>query len=213
MTSGTLCGCGLFLEPRCGSRVPKRDPVDPRRIAPVMYCREFREKHVGFVDDTLPAIDMEEMHHHLRGCARCARHDTAVRRGLMLVRSLPQIEPSAEFMARLNERLAEARLHRERDRMPVRTGRLMTGAFAAMAAGLALAGYIAIDVARRASGPAEIEMPPVVASAVEPEPSAFTNPAYVAAISTGMPVWPAVLMADQAPQHLANVELYQASAR
>lgn len=178
-----------------------------------MDCREFRNQHVGYVDDVLPAIDMDEMQRHLDRCARCARHDAAVRRGLMLVRNLPRIEPSAEFLARLNVRLAEARAQRAIDRAPIRTDRLMTGAFAAMAAGLALAGYIAIDVARRSAEPVEIAMPPVVATAVEPAPPAFANPAYVAAVSTGMPVWPAVLMADQAPQHLANVELYQASMR
>jgi hypothetical protein len=35
----------------------------------------------------------------------------------------------------------------------------------------------------------------------------------MAGISTGMPVWPAVMMVEQAPQHLANVELEQAALR
>jgi hypothetical protein len=35
----------------------------------------------------------------------------------------------------------------------------------------------------------------------------------MAAISTGMPVWPAVLMADEAPRRLADVELQQAALR
>jgi hypothetical protein len=35
----------------------------------------------------------------------------------------------------------------------------------------------------------------------------------MAGISTGMPVWPAVLMVDEAPRRLADVELQQASLR
>jgi hypothetical protein len=35
----------------------------------------------------------------------------------------------------------------------------------------------------------------------------------MAAISTGMPVWPAVLMVDEAPRQLADVELQQAALR
>jgi hypothetical protein len=35
----------------------------------------------------------------------------------------------------------------------------------------------------------------------------------MAGISTGMPVWPAVLMVDEAPRRMAGVELQQASLR
>jgi len=82
-----------------------------------MDCREFRAKHVAFVDDTLSLVDTEAMHRHLRGCPRCARRDTAVRRSLLLVRNLPEIEPSADFMSRLNSRLAECKVARATERV------------------------------------------------------------------------------------------------
>src|SRR5690348_16242414 len=109
-----------------------------------MDCREFREKHVGFVDDVLPAVDMEVMHRHVQSCQRCARHDIAVRRGLLLVRNIPRIEPSADFMARLNERIATLKTVGDVSEVPS-PYRLTTGAFAALAAGLTLFAYAALE--------------------------------------------------------------------
>jgi hypothetical protein len=177
-----------------------------------MDCREFREKHVGFVDDILPAIDMEAMQRHLQACPRCSRHDTTVRRGLLIVHNLPRIEPSPDFMARLNERLGEL----ERASITAEglaPYRLTSGAFAALAAGLALVGYVALETMHRFASPAALTLPPVVATAPESPVSPLTSPAYIAGISTGMPVWPAVLMVEQAPQHLADVQLQQAALR
>ena len=179
-----------------------------------MDCREFRVRHVGFVDDTLPAVEMEEMRLHLAECARCSRHDIAVRRSLMLVRSLPRIEPSRDFMLRLNARLGELRSSRDIVRGPVPpTYRLGSGAFAALAAALALIAYLALAAMNRFGQPAELRLPPVVATAPETPPSLLTDPAFMAAISTGVPMWPAVLMADQAPQRMANVEFHDAALR
>ena len=177
-----------------------------------MDCRGFRERHVGFVDDTLPAVEMYEMHEHLRVCVRCSRHDTAVRRGLMIVRSLPQIEPSADFMARLNSRLEELHAAHGGRGEAARGYQLTSGSFAALAAGLALLGYLALEAVNRFGAPVELRLPPVVATAPEEPTSLLTDPAFVAAISAGMPMWPAVLMADQAPQHLA-VEYHEAALR
>jgi len=177
-----------------------------------MDCREFREKHVGFVDDTLPGIDMEEMQRHLQACPRCSRHDTTVRRGLLIVRNLPRIEPSADFMARLNERLEELQRVAVATELPS-PYRLTSGSFAALAAGLALIGYVALETMHRFTSPAALALPPVVATAPESPVSPLSSPAYIAGMSTGMPVWPAVMMVEQAPEHLANVELQQASLR
>src|SRR3954464_2062345 len=98
-----------------------------------MDCHAFRENHVGFVDDVLPAIDMEAMHRHLRSCGRCARHDLAVRRAFLIVRNLPPIEASADFMSKLSERIAELQSRGAME--PAAAYRLTTGALAALAAG------------------------------------------------------------------------------
>jgi hypothetical protein len=179
-----------------------------------MDCREFRVRHVGFVDDTLPAVEMQEMQEHLRTCARCSRHDTVVRRGLLIVRNLPQIQPSPDFMAKLNARLAGLRMRDSRLEVR-RSFRFASGAFAALAAGLALIGYLALEAVNRLSRPVEVRLPPVVATAPAPEApqSLLENPAFVASFSAGMPVWSGVLMADQAPQHLTNAELREAALR
>jgi hypothetical protein len=177
-----------------------------------MHCREFREMHVGFVDDTLPAVDMEVMHRHLQACARCTRHDIAVRRGLFLVRNIPRIEPSADFMARLNERIATIKAISDEGEA-TRPYRLTTGAFAALAAGLTLFAYVALETMNRFAQPQALRLPPVIATAPAKPAPTFTSTTYMAAISTGMPVWPAVLMADEAPRRIADVEIQQASLR
>ncbi len=142
-----------------------------------MDCRDFREKHVAYVDDTLPAVEMEAMHRHARSCYRCSRHDTAVRRGLLLVHNLPQSEPSA------------------------------------LAAGLTLFGYVALETAHYFGTPEALVLPPVVATAPALPAPTPTGSAYMAGISTGMPIWPAVMMMDEAPRRMADVELQQASLR
>ena len=177
-----------------------------------MDCRAFRERHIGFVDDTLPAIEMEAMHQHLAACVRCSRHDTAIRRGLLIVRNLPTVELSPDFMERLNARLNALDAAGVRER-PSPTYRASASGFAVLAAGLALAAYATLEATRWFNSPAELRLPPVIASTPEAPPSPLADPAFVAAVSTGMPIWPAVLMADQAPMHLANVEFQQASLR
>jgi hypothetical protein len=155
---------------------------------------------------------MEEMHRHMQSCARCARHDLVVRRGLLIVRNLPTIEPSADFMSRLSVRIAEL----QSAGGPVETTptyRLTTGAFAALAAGLTLFAYVAIEATNRFGTPQLLMLPPVVATAPAKPAPAITGTAYMAAISTGMSVWPAVLMADEAPRRMADVELQQAALR
>ena len=178
-----------------------------------MDCREFREQHIGFVDDTLPAVDMDAMHQHLAACVRCSRHDTAIRRGLLVVRNLPMVELSPDFMERLNARLRSLDASAARERSASSSYRSSTSGFAVLAAGLALAAYVALEATHWFSTPSELRLPPVVATMPEAPPSPLADPAFVAAVSTGMPIWPAVLMADQAPMHLANVEFQQASLR
>src|SRR4051812_48889219 len=73
-----------------------------------MDCREFNQKHVAFVDDLLPGLDLVRMQRHLAECERCAHHDTLIRRALLVVRNMPEIRPSADFSARLQARLRTA---------------------------------------------------------------------------------------------------------
>ena len=167
-----------------------------------MDCREFRDKHAPYVDQLCSALEENEMRQHLRVCPTCSRHDTVVRRSLMLVRSLPSIEPSPDFRARLEARLRTVEA-------PVAERRSIVGAgaaFAALAAGVAFVAYLATDMVQRGS-PREIQLAPVVASLPELESSPVATSALVATVPTGMSVWPAIMFASQAPTQFVAAEM------
>jgi anti-sigma factor RsiW len=173
----------------------------------LMECREFRNKHVAFVDDLLSAVEMDAMLRHLAACPRCSRQDTAIRRSLLLVRNLPTIQPSRDFVQRLNVRLAQLGPASRDELIATRTVLVPLGAFAALAAGIGAVAYLSLATTRyfdSAEAP-----PPTVAIAPEPAapPAPIVNAAFVASVPTGIPIWPAVLMAGEAPGHFANMDL------
>ncbi len=173
-----------------------------------MDCREFRNKHVGFVDDLLPAVDMERMLRHLTVCSKCSRQDTAVRRSLLLVRNLPAIEPSADFMARLNARLGAMGPAARADVIAPRAHLASLGTFAAIAAGLAAVAYLSLETTHYFAPDPIAQVAPMVAQAADTASAPMANAAYVASMSTGMTVWPAVLMVGQAPVRFASLEFH-----
>jgi putative zinc finger protein len=170
-----------------------------------MDCKTFRDNHAVFVDLACSALEENEMREHLRGCPNCARHDTVVRRSLMLVRSLPTIDVSPDFQARLDARLRAIAMEPP---AAARMWRPSYRTFAALAAGVAFVTYLAAETMRRA-GPAELRFEPVVATAPQPEPeqSLVATSALVATVPTGMSVWPAIMVASQAPMHFVAAEM------
>jgi hypothetical protein len=166
-----------------------------------MDCREFRENHTLFVDLMCSGVAEAEMRAHMRECASCSHHDMVIRRSLMLIRSLPSIELSPDFRMRLEARLRSA--------SPVGTTRrslaISYATFAALAAVVAFITLLAVDVARRS--PADIRLTPVVASLPDSEPSPVATSALVATVPTGMSVWPAIMVASQAPIHFVAAEM------
>ncbi|HVX38084.1 MAG TPA: zf-HC2 domain-containing protein [Gemmatimonadaceae bacterium] len=173
-----------------------------------MDCREFRNKHVAFVDDLLPAVEMERMLRHVIVCSNCSRHDTAIRRSLLLVRNLPPVEPSPDFMVRLNARLEALGPAARVDVVSPRPHLTAVGSFAALAASLAAVAYLAMETTHYFA-PESVSPPAAaVAQAVDSTPAPIANAAFVASVSTGMPVWPAVLMVGQAPVRFASLEFH-----
>jgi hypothetical protein len=167
----------------------------------VMDCREFRNKHALYVDVMCSALEENEMREHTRRCPKCSRHDMLVRRSLILVKSLPDIQPSPDFQARL-----EARLHASPIFVESVTRRWSSSLkYAAMAAGIAFMGYLAVDT--MGAPPSPIRMAPVVATLPELEESQMATHAFVATVPTGMSIWPAIMMASQAPMHFVATEL------
>jgi hypothetical protein len=171
-----------------------------------MDCREFCDKHVGFVDDTLAGIELVRMQTHIAECGSCAKQDAKVRRALLLFRNLPTIEPSPDFSERL-----EARLRREcahEDVFAAAQRNLRRGAIAATLASAVMLGYIATTLSH-AEAPRDLVMAPVVATLPEPEFAPITNstPAIVTSVSAGLTIWPAALFAEQAPVRFAHSRL------
>jgi len=167
-----------------------------------MDCREFRDRHAPFVDLLCSSDEEMEMRQHVRECAPCARHDMLVRRSLMLVKSLPSIEPSPDFRARLEARLRTARLDTPR----ARSLRISYVTFTSLAAAVAFIAFIALALIRRAE-PSIVRLDPVVASVPEIESSPLAATALVAAVPTGMSVWPAIMVANEAPIQFVAAEL------
>ena len=186
-----------------------------------MDCQTFRANHLAFVDDTLNEQGLVAMQRHLAECAACTRHDLSVRRGLMVLRNLPPIEPSPDFAARLAARLRDERLAAERAAVArrrvdplVRATRIPP--FAAAAASVLLAGTLVfganayLDAERTilaSAIPAEGVLPPVVASTPAFEPSPAASSMFLAGTSTGVALWSAALLVEQAPAHFMTAEM------
>lgn len=67
-------------------------------------CRVFHEHHDEWVQvATEPMLD-DWMRAHAEDCPVCARFDIRVRRGLMVLRALPALEPSPALRAALAAR-------------------------------------------------------------------------------------------------------------
>lgn len=172
-----------------------------------MNCREFRRKHDAYIDDTLSGVGLEGMARHRRLCEQCAQLDTRIRRALLVARNLPSIQVSPAFNERLQARLRAERLSLGANSVSI-TNRhwypLSTTAFTAIAAGVLAAAGLAMAVSLSDTHDDVIRLAPVVASRPEAEPSTLMTPTMVAAVPAGMPLWPAVFVAQQAPWHFAS---------
>ena len=201
-------GAYLRNRPRPGgyprTSPPLDDPHNP------MDCSNFRDDHLAFLDDTLDDARLVAMQRHLAECASCARHDVAVRRALLVFRNLPQITPSAGFQARLDARLRALRAEQAAQRAVVQRGPAM-GTFMATAAGLMAAGFLLTAVFDWTAAPQDLALAPVVASRPVEAAMPVASPAVVTSVSSGMPLWPAALIAEQAPVHFVNSEFQLAS--
>lgn len=171
-----------------------------------MDCRTFHARHVGFVDDVLPGIEIVEMQRHIAECAPCARHDALIRRSLLVVRNMPTIECSPGFTERVTDSI---RMLSQAQQSPAAVLLTPRGTFAAVvAAGLIV--FAGVNVL--AESDVLLSHPPVVATQPAPaEPSAeesvMASHAMLASVSMGIPIWPAALMVEQAEIQFANSAL------
>ena len=176
-----------------------------------MDCRGFRSKHVAFVDDFLPGEEMVAMQRHLVECERCASHDAKIRRALLLFRNLPSVEPSKDFYARLNARIESERATSRQPTFAARGPGI--GTFMSVAASLVAIGYLTASSMNWTAANRDVVLAPVIATEpAVPQPSVESQ-ALVASVSAGLPVWPMVYFAEQAPMRFAQVQFTQASLR
>ena len=169
-----------------------------------MDCRDFKEKHFAFVDDTLPGVELIGMQVHLTECDECAKQDAMVRRSLLLFRNLPSIEPSPDFSIRLQQKLNAAKLADQQ----ANSGRARKLAATVAFTSVVMLGYIAVSL-KQVDYPQDIVLPPVVATADLSGTTPITAPApeMVASVPAGLPLWTAALLAEQAPVHFASLDL------
>ncbi len=174
-----------------------------------MDCRAFRNQHVTFVDDFLPGEVVVAMQRHLLECERCAAHDVKIRRALLLFRNLPAVEASPDFFARLNARIESERTGPRPPMFAARGPGI--GTFIGVAASLVTVGYFAAASLNWTAPRGDVSLAPVVATEPAVVSPSVENQALVASVSAGMPVWPMVLFAEQAPMRFAQVQFTEAS--
>jgi hypothetical protein len=167
-----------------------------------MNCRDFRNHHAAFIDNTLAHTELVAMHTHLAICEACVRYNTAMRRGLMVLRNLPSIEPSPDFFDRLSTRISQVK---EADARAALYRGPSVGSFFIATVGVVAAGFLAAIMFHWNAPTQEIRLAPVVA--MHPAPAPVVSSGFMVSASAGMPVWPAAMMAEQAPVHFMNAEL------
>ena len=182
-----------------------------------MTCREFRARHLDYSDRTLSTARHAAAQAHLDACAACARFDTIVRRGLLLVHNLPPVPSTPDFHPRLTARLARARSAAptlERARRP-RPLAIVAAASLAFAAGLLIA--VGPRGRQMTSLPA-LTLAPVVAVASRPperspERLPMMRPDVMAGASAGIPLWSAAALIDEAPVRFVSAQMSPFSPR
>lgn len=172
-----------------------------------MDCKSFRKQHLAYLDDTMPGDEMAAAQHHVMVCDGCAAHDTLVRRSLMVARSMPALEPSADFQARLRARLAECRDECREERTallnaPRTAASRNSRVVMAVAASAMLGAFVWQGWSTTAP---ELSMQPVIASQpAMPTPVSYITPELMQAMATGNPVWPAAMIIEDAPTHFVS---------
>ena len=68
-------------------------------------CDEFLARHSEYLDGLLTPLAAARLNAHASVCHSCARYDRIVRKGIDLVRDLPDVQPSEEFEMRLQHRI------------------------------------------------------------------------------------------------------------
>lgn len=157
-------------------------------------CSRFLEGYSAFRDGELEDDVRAEFEAHRAECERCARYDRVISEGVRLYLRCPRIEPSDDFLPRLQHRI----YHLE-DEKRIRRG-TASGASAALTFAIAasIAAVAWLPAAR--PKPPVLELPPIAARAPLPPPQSapawFSESAYLPRSAPALDPWavrPAVI--------------------
>ncbi len=132
-----------------------------------MHCSEFLEHYSDFRDARLADPDLaRQLRRHLLACPQCTRYDARVSRGVTLLKTLSDLEPSSDFRGNLRDRLLSAPMAEPEPIMPASAG-LMVALMVATGVALVVWDRLAVTV----DSP-----PPPHASMETPVPAVVANP-------------------------------------
>lgn len=162
-----------------------------------MDCQEFLRLHSEYLDARLPPEESDRCDAHAASCASCARYDRVVRRGVEVLRRLPPVPVSPDFMGRLDARIESAR----DDVFAARS----TGAASGVVVSLGIAALLALA----AWGPLLSGAPDATADRIVEVERGYTQPVAESLMPLPAPDWweaPATGAAFGGVRHVPPVE-------
>lgn len=108
----------------------------------MLSCETYLAEYSSLRDGFASRSRREALEAHGAACPSCARYDRVIVRGTQLCRDLPDIEPSPEFMGRLQERLIEVDAEAELQTARARSQGTSIVATGLIAASIALFAWI-----------------------------------------------------------------------
>jgi anti-sigma factor RsiW len=139
---------------------------------PMLDCSAFLEDYSSFRDGLLPEGRQEVFEQHLAGCARCARYDRVLGSGVEVFRGLETVEPSCDFMVRLQHRIYHVEEEMRSSRQ--RSSGASVGFTLAIAAVIGVSAWA--PVLRPEAG--VVELPPMAANAPVPPQEVALPPVF-----------------------------------
>jgi hypothetical protein len=176
-----------------------------------MNCHAFRQQHLDYTEHALTAAAEAAAQGHLETCARCARFDFLVRRGLFLVRNLPPAAHEVDLYPRIAARLAEeAAPPTVTSPARRRTATvLIAAATAAFAAGVILSPKAVRPALPAAAAPSALA--PLASIAPPAELPQVLRADVSAAAFSGLPFWPTATLPDDSPIRFAGATSFRTS--
>jgi hypothetical protein len=147
-----------------------------------LSCHQFLEGHSDYLDGLLPEDIAWRFDAHAAECSSCNRFDRVLRRGLLLARNLPEIQPSETFQDKLQARLMG--LEDEPIQRPVIAGTGTAVVIAAVLGVIALTPFLMQAGADHTAPPVVAETPPLTPAmpSLHANESAFGEPQITAGV-------------------------------